>query len=98
MPIFGDGAGDVCHGATEGVDLPLEIFDDGFIFFDDFVCVLLIQFDEVAEVVWVVEEVDDFVDDFFFEGAGGDGLEVAIEAAIAACAGVAQVVGSVALF
>ena len=50
------------------------------------------------QVAGVFEEVDELVDDFGFEGEGGDGVEITGAFVFGAGAVVAQVIGAVALF
>lgn len=52
---------------------------------------LAVFFEEGLQVGGVIEEEGQFVDDFGFEGFGGDGFEIAVAAALGAGAGVAGV-------
>ena len=58
----------------------------------------LIFFDESLHVAGIIEEGGELFYHFTFERFGGDGLEVTVAATVAACAGIAEVVGAVALF
>jgi len=94
---FSDGIGDVADGGTDFSETCFQVLCDGSTLGDKIRLAFAIFFEERCQVIWVIEESGQAVDDFTLEGFRRDWLQVAGAGAFGVGAGVAMVIGAVAL-